>query len=568
MINLTLAQLNFTVGDLKGNREKIQKVIKEVAPYTHLLVFPELALSGYPPEDLLTQRHFVKEVMEELQELVRFTRNYELLVAVGSPYYEGDLYNGLLLLYRGRVVGKYFKSYLPNYSVFDEIRYFRRGDSPLLVKLNDYLLVFSICEDIWYPDGVEREGVLSGAELIVNVNASPYHLGKYSFKESFLKARAEDNLCFVAYLNTVGGQDELVFDGRSLVLSPGGEIVARAKAFEEDLLSVSLDLEEVRRKRLVDLRWREASSRFSERREPATTLSVKKEKYLKPRLEKSPESEEELYRAITLGLRDYTRKNGFGRVVLGLSGGIDSSLVCVLAADALGKEAVVGVYMPSQFSSRESYEDAHLLARRLGIEFHVVSIQEIYRAYFGELEKTLCELSFDVADENLQARIRANLLFYFSNKFGYLVLATSNKSETAVGYTTIYGDMAGGYAPIKDLYKTWVYRLARYRNNLEPVIPERVFTKPPSAELRPNQTDQDTLPPYDVLDGILFLYLELGLSPEEIVKRGYDRGVVQKVIRMIRRNEYKRKQAPVGPKLTGRAFGKDWRMPITNLFKL
>jgi len=566
MVNLTLAQLNFRVGDLQGNREKIVKVIRENAPHTNILVFPELALTGYPPEDLLTQKHFLEETERELMEILKASSPYDTLIVLGLPLLEFDLYNALVLIHRGKIIGKYFKNFLPNYSVFDEYRYFRKGNSPLLVELGDYKVTFSICEDIWYPDGVERLGALSGAELIVNINASPFHIGKHSFRENFIKARAQDNLCFVAYVNIVGGQDELVFDGRSFVVSPTGEVIARAKAFEEDILTVSLDLNEARRRRLIDLRWREGGLRIRPI-EVSAKLPLDYKKETKGRVEPSPTGEEEIYEALKLGLRDYVNKNGFERVILGMSGGIDSSLVSVLASDSLGKERVVGVFMPSKFSSRESYEDAKELAKNLGIEFHEVSIWEVFEAYFKEFEKHICELSFDVADENLQARIRANILFYFSNKFGYLVLATSNKSETAVGYTTIYGDMAGGFAPIKDLYKTWVYKVARYRNSIRQVIPERVFRKPPSAELRPNQTDQDTLPPYEILDQILILYVEEGLSPKEIVARGYDVGTVNKVIKMVRKNEYKRKQAPPGIKLTPRAFGKDWRMPITNFFK-
>ncbi|AAC07044.1 NAD+ synthase [Aquifex aeolicus] len=565
MLNLTLAQLNFTVGDVEGNKEKILKVIDEYSEKSHIIAFPELSLSGYPPEDLLLQPHFLKECEKAFDQIIHHTRNYDVIVAVGLPYYEFDLYNALAVIHRGEVLGIYKKHFLPNYSVFDEYRYFRKGEEPLMIEVNGHKVSFSICEDIWYPDGVERQTALSGAELIVNVNASPYHVNKYSFKESFLKSRAEDNLCFVAYVNLVGGQDELVFDGRSIVISPFGKLVARAKAFEEDILTVTLDLGEAKRKRLLDLRWREGSY-GREKVNVKRSVSLPDKEFFRGRIEENPKEEEEIYAALKLSLRDYVRKNGFEKVVLGLSGGIDSSFVACLAVDALGRENVKGVYMPSQFSSKESYEDAKALAQNLGIEFHVIPIKEIYRAYFNEFEKEICEITFDVADENIQARIRANILFYFSNKFRYLVLSTSNKSETAVGYTTIYGDMAGGFAPIKDVYKTWVYKLARYRNSISPDIPERVFKKPPSAELRPNQTDQDVLPPYEILDQILMLYIEENLSPEEIIRKGLPRDAVYKTINMIRKNEYKRKQAPIGPKITSRAFGKDWRMPVTNKF--
>jgi len=566
-LNLTLAQLNFTVGDLEGNKEKIVKAVRETEKFSHLVVFPELSLSGYPPEDLLTQRHFIRECTRVLEELLKELEDSPSLVVLGTPYYEEDLYNALLVVHRGKVVGKYFKEKLPNYGVFDEKRYFREGKEPLLGTVNGVKVSFSVCEDLWYPDGPDRLTALSGARLLVNVNASPFEEGKYAFKERFLRARAQDNLVFLAYVNAVGGQDELVFDGRSLVLSPRGEVLARAKAFEEDLLTLSLETEEVERRRLVDLRWREASKE----REPIPTrfsLTLSSLPERRPRIEKSPTEEEEVYEALLLGLRDYAGKNRFEKAVLGLSGGIDSSLVACIAADALGADKVVGLFMPSPYSSKESYEDAKGLAENLGIEFFVVPIEEVMKAYGKTFEGVLGRGEFGVADENLQARIRANYLYYFSNKFGYLVLSTSNKSESAVGYTTLYGDMSGGYAPIKDLYKTQVYALARYRNALKPVIPERVFKKAPSAELRPGQRDQDTLPPYEVLDSVLRLYVEEGLSPEEIVERGFERETVLKVIRMLRKSEYKRKQAPPGPKVTKRAFGKDWRMPITNRFSL
>ena len=567
MLNVTIAQLNFTVGDIQGNLKKILKAIDENHRESHLIVFPELSLSGYPPEDLLLQRHFLDEVHKALKELIRKTKNYNCLIVVGTPYYDFDLYNAMALIYKGKLLGIYKKHFLPNYSVFDEERYFRKGEELLLGSLNDFKLSFSICEDIWYPDGVERKTALSGAEVIININASPYHIGKYKYKEAFLKARAEDNNAFVVYVNLVGGQDELIFDGRSLVIDPTGEIIARGKAFDEDVFTTSLEVEKVRKKRLIDLRWRKASEKI-ERVPEKFKLSInKKSKYKVAKIRDKLSGEREIYTALTLALKDYTEKNGFPKVVLGLSGGIDSSLVACIAVDALGKDRVVGVYMPSEFSSQESYEDANKLARNLGIEFHVISITDIFKSYREEFEKEFCELSFDVADENIQARIRANILFYFSNKFGYMVLSTSNKSESAVGYTTIYGDMSGGFAPIKDVYKTLVYKLAKYRNSLSKVIPERVFRKPPSAELRPNQTDQDTLPPYEELDEILRLYIEDGLSPEEIVERGFPKGDVFKVVAMIRKSEYKRRQAPVGPKITERAFGKDWRMPITNRFK-
>ena len=565
MLNVSVVQLNPTVGDIEGNVKKMERAVKDVGDISHIVVFPELAISGYLPEDLLLRLDFVKACMDAVRELGRRTKEVEALVVVGTPYYDGDLFNSLVVLYRGEMIGIYHKSRLPNYSVFDEVRYFREGGEPLLIEVNGHKVGFSICEDIWYPDDVERFTVLSGAEVIVNINASPYHIEKHRFREGFVRARAEDNICFVVYANLVGGHDELVFDGRSMVIDPLGKVVGRAKAFEEDTLTVSLDLNEVRRRRLLDLRWRNASKEV-EPAQPTASVELPEKPFVEPRVEESPQEEEEIYSALALGIRDYVRKNGFEKVVIGLSGGMDSSLTACLAVDALGRDKVLGVFMPSRFSSKESFEDAKELAENLGIEFHTVPIDETFSAYINEMVPALGELEFDTADENLQARIRANILFYISNKFGYMVLSTSNKSESATGYTTIYGDMSGGFAPLKDVYKTTVYRLANYRNSIQPVIPERVFKKPPSAELRPGQTDQDTLPPYEILDPILKLFIEENASVEEIVRRGFERETVLKVVSMVRKAEYKRKQAPIGIKITPRAFGKDWRMPVVNKF--
>ncbi len=563
MLNVTLAQINPTVGDVEGNLKKIEKAIKRAEKESHLIVFPELAISGYLPEDLLLRIDFVKACMDALERLAKKTKKLETVIVVGTPHYEEDLFNSLYVMYRGEIVGIYHKGRLPNYSVFDEKRYFREGEEPLLISVNGYRLGFSICEDIWYPDHLERLAVLSGAEVIVNINASPYHIGKHEFREGFVRARAEDNICFVLYANLVGGHDELVFDGRSMVVDPLGNVIGRASSFEEDLLTLTIDVEKVRRRRLLDLRWRNASKEV----EPfpiKAELKLPEKPPVEPRVEKSPSGEEEVYRALVLGTHDYVIKNGFSKAVVGLSGGMDSSLTACIAVDALGRENVLGVFMPSRFSSKESFEDAKTLADNLGIEFHTVPIDSVYTAYHTEFLPVMGEIEFDTADENIQARIRANILFYISNKWGHMVLSTSNKSESATGYTTIYGDMSGGFAPLKDVYKTTIYRLARYRNSISPVIPDRVFEKPPSAELRPGQTDQDTLPPYELLDQILKLYIEENMSPDELVARGFDAEVVNKVVRMVRKAEYKRKQAPLGIKVTPRAFGKDWRMPVVN----
>ena len=566
MINITLAQTNPTVGDLEGNKKKILEIIEEEHENSNLIVFPELVISGYPPEDLLLRLDFLRDCEKTLGEIAQYTKDKDCVVVVGYPEYEKDLYNSLAVIHKGKVVAGYRKRFLPNYSVFDECRYFREGEQLTIVEINGFKVGFSICEDIWYPEGSERETSLAGAELHVNINASPYHQGKIDYKRNFLKARAEDSISYLAYVNLAGAHEELVFDGRSMVIDPMGSVVARAKAFDEDVITLSLDLQEARRRRLLDLRWRNAS-RWVEPVHPVAKLEVKERQKIKPVIREEPRSLEELYEAIITGIRDYAYKNGFSGAVLGLSGGIDSSLTLCLAVDALGKENVLALFMPTRFSSMESLEDAKELAENLGIEFHTVPIDAVFETYREEIATVLNGTEFDTADENVQARIRANILFYFSNKLGYLVLSTSNKSEAAVGYTTIYGDMAGGFAPIKDLYKTQVYELARFRNSKRRDIPDRVFKKAPSAELRPNQTDQDTLPPYEVLDRILKKFLEENMSAEEIISGGEDRETVYKVIDMIKRAEYKRKQAPVGLKLTPRAFGKDWRMPIINKYR-
>ncbi len=559
ILNLALAQINPLLGSVEANISKIKLLSEQAQERAHMVIFPELALCGYPPEDLLLRYDFIERCMLSLEELVEFSKNLSSVLVFGMPYYDGDLYNALVVVAEGKILGVYKKTFLPNYSVFDEKRYFRSGREPLVVEIGGVKVGFSVCEDIWHPDGWERFYALSGCEVLVNINASPYYKGKYEFKENFLRARAQDNIAYVVYVNMVGGQDELVFDGRSMVIDPEGKVIARAKAFEEDLLFVSLEVERVKRKRLLDLRLREKGV---DNPSVNAFIPAQEKALCEVRVEVSPRDEEEVYKALLLAIRDYVEKNSFERVVLGLSGGIDSSLVACLAVDALGKDRVVGVFMPSEFTSSESREDVYELSKNLDISLLEYPIKEVYRTYLTLLDSK--ELS--IAEENLQARIRANILFYLSNKYGWLVLSTSNKSESAVGYSTIYGDMAGGFAPIKDLYKTWVYKLARYRNSIKPDIPERVLLKPPTAELRPNQTDQDTLPPYELLDQVLELHIEEGMGLEDIVALGFDRELVKKVLRMVRRAEYKRRQAPIGPKLTKRAFGKDWRMPISGSY--
>ncbi len=559
-LNLVLAQLNFCVGDIKGNVEKIKKTWKDYDHLGNIVVFPELSVSGYPPLDLLTRHQFIKDCHAAINELVSFSRDLNSLAVVGSPFYEDDLYNSLVVVGKGSILGVYYKKHLPNYSVFDERRYFKSGNKPLILRIKDFKVGFSICEDIWYPNGWEREYAKSGCECIVNISASPFYLRKFPHKERLLSTRSQDNLIYTVHLNLVGAQDDLVFDGRSAVFDPEGNLIARLKTFQEDVQVVTIFKERVVSKRLIDTRLRE------EGKVNIDTVNYEDGRDLKVfvgKLEESFGEEKELYSAITLAIKDYVYKNKFQKVVVGLSGGIDSALVACLAVDALGKENVVAVFMPSMFTSIESKEDTYALANNLDIKLLEFDIQDVYKTY----RNTLNSVDFTIADENLQSRIRANILFYLSNRYGYLVLSTSNKSESAVGYSTIYGDMSGGYAPIKDLYKKWVYRLAIYRNSIKPDIPQRILEKAPSAELRPNQKDEDTLPPYSLLDQILELYIEENMDFEDIVNRGFDSDIVKKVIRMVRISEYKRKQAPPGPKLTKRALYGDWRFPITNNYK-
>ncbi len=568
-MRLALVELNPLVGDFEGNLSKILSTLKEAdRKGADLVIFPELVLSGYPPGDFLLREDFLKRCGETLGELIRKTEETDAVVVLGYPKLseEGFLYNTLGVIYRGELLGEYYKHYLPNYGVFDEYRYFKPGEHLLVLNYGGVKVGFLICEDVWHPT-LAREYALLGIDLLVVINASPYEVGKFERKLKFVAARSTDGLYYTAYVNLVGGQDSLVFDGRSFVVNPQGELLYVSTPFEEKVSVVDIDTESVRRCRLRDQRVKEASICEGVKRE-VITLGVEREPKSAPRetsFEYQPlKFEEELYLALVRGIRDYFHKQGFKRAILGISGGIDSALTATLAAKALGRENVLGLYMPTKFNSNESYEDAKRLAENLGIGFKVVEIEPFFER-FEELFSSMFEnWSFDVADENIQARIRANILFYFSNKGGYVVLATSNKSESAVGYATIYGDMAGGFAPLKDVYKTWVYRLARYINEREgrELIPERIFEKPPSAELRPNQTDQDSLPPYEILDGILMLYLEEGFSVEEIVSRGFDEKTVRRVVKMVHRAEFKRKQAPLGIKVTKVAFDGDWRMPI------
>jgi NAD+ synthase (glutamine-hydrolysing) len=573
-LRLGMAQINTTVGDFKGNTEKILEAIAEGRSRgVDIITFPELAICGYPPEDLLFKPKFIDENLRSLDKVINGSSG--ITVVVGFVDAKGDIYNAAAVIHDGELVDVYHKIYLPNYGVFDENRYFQAGSECTVWVIAGVNVGINICEDIWYEAGPATVQAYAGAEVIVNISASPYHLGKRSFRERMLGARASDNVAIVAHNNLVGGQDELVFDGNSIVLNEKGELVARGKQFEEDLIVADLDVEAVFRTRLHDPRWRKRTLLFEEQRWQAPKVIVSEEPVgaqkppLAPRHFEVKGIPGEIYDALVLGTRDYIAKNGIKKVVIGLSGGIDSSIVAVIAVDALGAENVIGVSMPSRFSSPGSISDAELLTRNLGMRLLTIPIEKVFQAYLDVLKEPFKGVKPDVTEENIQARIRGNLLMALSNKFGWLVLTTGNKSEMATGYTTLYGDMAGGFAVIKDVPKTMVYQLAKYRNALggrEP-IPSSVLEKPPSAELRPDQKDTDSLPPYDLLDPVLKAYVEEDKSVKQILALGIDEEVVKKAARLVDSSEYKRRQAPPGVKITPRAFGRDRRLPITNHFK-
>lgn len=565
---VVLAQINPVVGDLEHNTKKIISAIREAEKIkADLICFPELALTGYPPEDLLLKPQFIEDNLEALQKIIKKTK--DITAIVGFVDMDDDIYNAAAIIYNQELKGVYRKIFLPNYGVFDEDRYFQAGKEPSLFVINDAKVGITICEDIWYANGPALLQSLNGAELVVNISASPYHLRKRKLRKRVLSTRASDYRVFIAYVNLVGGQDELVFDGGSMIFNAEGELIAQAKIFEEDLLVADLNLGSVFRKRLHDPRRRKEKLKAKEIEKILVCNNKKtnREK-IEARLERDLKLEEEIFRALVLGTRDYAKKNGFEKVVIGLSGGIDSSLVAVIAVEALGKDNVVGVIMPSRFTSPSSLEDAKTLAKNLGIKTITLPITGIFDKYLEELEDVFKGKKWDSTEENIQARIRGNILMALSNKFGWLVLTTGNKSEMSVGYTTLYGDMAGGFAVIKDLFKTMVYRIAKYVNERaeKEIIPKRVFEKSPSAELRANQKDEDDLPPYSILDPILQAYIEEDKSFQEIVAKGFDEELVKKVIKMVDKNEYKRRQAPPGIRITPRAFGKDRRLPITNRY--
>ncbi len=538
VLRIALAQIDVLVGDIDGNARRVVEQAREARDRlgAALVLFPELTLTGYPPEDLLLRPGLYPRVERALEAVCREAEGID--VVLGYPHQTPDgVYNAAALIRGGRVAARYFKQSLPNYSVFDEKRYFREGGEPCVVDVGGVPTGLTICEDVWV-DGPVRQAAAAGARLVLNLNASPYHVGKETEREAVVGRQARENGVSLVYVNLVGGQDELVFDGASFAVDAEGTVVFRAPAFEEGLYLVELEV---------------------------TAES-------QPRLRQGPlapalSAEESVYRALTTGIRDYVEKNGFRGVVVGLSGGVDSALTVALAADAIGPERVEAVLMPSRYTAPMSVEDAVAEAKALGVRHHTVSIEGPFEAFLEALRETFAGAPRDVTEENIQARCRGIILMAISNKRGELVLTTGNKSEMGVGYATLYGDMAGGFAPLKDVPKMLVYRLAEWRNQRSPVIPRRVLERPPSAELAPDQKDQDSLPPYPVLDAILELYVEQDRCPEDIVAAGYDPATVERVVRMVNRNEYKRRQAAPGVRISRRAFGRDRRYPITSGYR-
>jgi NAD+ synthase (glutamine-hydrolysing) len=567
-LRIAMAQLNTTVGDFEGNLRKMLGALERAkASGADLVTFPELAVCGYPPEDLLFKSRFIAENRNYLEKLVGASAG--ITVIAGFADANEAIYNAAAVIHDGKLVDVYHKIFLPNYGVFDENRYFRPGDKCPVYTIAGVSFGVNICEDIWYENGPAGVQTAAGAKVIVNISASPYHFGKGSVREAMIAKQAKDNIAIFAYNNLVGGQDELVFDGAGMILDEKGRLVARGKQFEEDMIVADLDVAAVSQAR----REKAAAQKSRLWKVTRANLSDKPFNTKKPAL--SPHKIEpknlyaEIYDALVLGTGDYITKNGFKKVLVGLSGGIDSSLVAAIAVDALGKTGVVGVAMPSRYSSAGSISDAELLAKNLGIKLLIVPIEEVFQAYLDTLAGAFKGAKPDVTEENIQARIRGNILMALSNKFGWLVLTTGNKSEMATGYTTLYGDMAGGFAVIKDVPKTMVYELARYRNYRadNELIPSSVIDKPPSAELRPEQKDVDTLPAYELLDPVLKAYVEEDKSVEEIIAMGIDEEAVKKAARLVDGSEYKRRQAPPGVKITTRAFGRDRRLPITNRYK-
>jgi NAD+ synthase (glutamine-hydrolysing) len=566
-MRLALAQINSVVGDVDGNAATVVQWLQEARrANADLVLFPELVVTGYPPEDLLLRPGFVRAARRAVEEIARAAHGVTALV--GAPHLDTDLFNACFVCAHGEVRCVYRKRYLPNYGVFDEDRYFAPGYDNFLLRFGDALVGPTICEDIWQPGPPATDLALAGAQLIANISASPFHVGKDREREQMLRVRARDNSSFVALCNAVGGQDELIFDGHSVVIDDEGEVIARAPGFEEELLVVDVDPVAAVGRRLRDVRRRALARERSDVRLKAIELEPPRDQSERLHPEPAPQLDdlEQMRLALELGLRDYVTKNGFGDVVIGLSGGIDSALTAAIAVEALGSERVHGVSMPSRYSSEGTRGDARRLAESLGIDFREIAIEPIFEAYMTTLHEHFTGRESDLTEENLQARIRGMLLMALSNKFGWLVVATGNKSELSVGYATLYGDMAGGFALLKDVYKTDVFRLSKWLNERSggELIPQTIIDRAPSAELRADQLDEDSLPPYPKLDQVLEAYVEFDRSREELSQDGFDPDVVDRALAMIDRAEYKRRQAPPGVKLRPKAFGRDRRTPITN----
>lgn len=585
-LRIAMAQMNPTVGDLNGNVHRILSWLREAQKAkVDLVAFPEMAITGYHPEDLLLKPWFLNENRQALQEIIPACRG--LVAVVGFVEQEekrdansllrvadhGVLYNAAALIADRKLVGSYRKQALVNHGIFNDSRYFQPGQRLSLLRVHGVLIGVTLCEDLECSKGLIRRQAEVGAEVIVNINASPFHRVKSRSREQFLAARARENRVIVTYTNMVGGQDELVFDGNSVMFDRSGTVLARGAAFREELVVADVNLDVVSSGRSTQSRKVRGAATTETDSDRISVRMPTKQKTRPPieRKKTNPmEDIEEIYWALVMAVQDYVRKNDFPRVVLGLSGGIDSALTAVIAVDALGADRVRGVFLPSPYTSQESEADVRELVRRLGITLSVISITPTFESYRRTLAPMFGDRQADAAEENLQARIRGTLLMAVSNKFGDLVLTTGNKSELSVGYATLYGDMAGGFAVIKDVPKTMVYALATFRNGRDPspVIPRRTLDRPPSAELRPNQKDEDSLPPYSILDPILQAYVEEDRSPDDIIKAGFDRATVDQVVKMVDRSEFKRHQAPLGVKITPRALGKDRRMPITNGYRM
>ncbi|MCX5781199.1 MAG: NAD+ synthase [Elusimicrobia bacterium] len=535
-MKIAIAQINLKVGDFKSNQLKIIEYIEKAkSAKADAVIFPELTVTGYPPEDLLLKRKFIKDNISYLKEIAGATSGISVILGFVDES-KNFLYNAAALIKDKKINGIYRKMILPNYGVFDEKRYFKSGEKALVVSIDGIKAGINICEDLWYADGPIKDQVKKGAKILFVLNASPYHENKIKEREKILVEKAKRFKINIIYANLIGGQDELVFDGYSMAIDAKGKIIARAEGFKEELLIADIPIG----KKTAKIHKNKIAGLLSEK--------------------------EEVYSALKLGLKDYVYKNGFNEVVIGLSGGIDSALVAAIAVDALGKDKVHGIFMPSQYTSDESREDAESLAKNLGISLWNISIKEIFEIYLKTMEKHFNKLPVDITEENIQARIRGNIMMALSNKFNWLVLTTGNKSEMSTGYATLYGDMAGGLAVIKDVPKTLVYELAKFRNEKSQVISERILTKEPTAELRPNQKDTDSLPNYNILDPILKLYIEKDIEAEKIISKGFDKQTVCKVLNLVDKNEYKRRQSPPGIKITPKAFGRDRRMPITNKY--